>query len=63
MISRTSSSHNVRERKLQDEVYFKGRVCNILGCEARNREETDVCIAFMHRKSGKFMRFELNLSK
>jgi hypothetical protein len=31
--------------------------CNIPGCEARNREETEVCIAFMHRKSGKFSRF------
>jgi transposase InsO family protein len=27
------------------------------GCEARNRENTEVCIAFMHRKSGKFLRF------
>jgi hypothetical protein len=31
--------------------------CNIPGCEARNRENTGVCIAFMHRKSGKFLRF------
>jgi hypothetical protein len=31
--------------------------CNIPGCEARNREDTEVCIAFMHRKSGKFLRF------
>jgi hypothetical protein len=31
--------------------------CNIPGCEARNRENTEVCIAFMHRKSGKFLRF------
>jgi hypothetical protein len=31
--------------------------CNIPGCEARNRENTEVCIAFMHRKSGKFSRF------
>jgi hypothetical protein len=30
---------------------------NIPGCEARNRENTEVCIAFMHRKSGKFLRF------
>jgi hypothetical protein len=30
---------------------------NIPGCEARNREETEVCIAFMHRKSGEFSRF------
>jgi hypothetical protein len=34
-----------------------GVYCNILGCEARNRENTEVCIAFMHRKSGKFSRF------
>jgi hypothetical protein len=33
------------------------RHCNIPGCEARNRENTEVCIAFMHRKSGKFSRF------
>jgi hypothetical protein len=31
--------------------------CNIPGCEARNRENTEACIAFMHRKSGKFSRF------
>jgi hypothetical protein len=30
---------------------------NIPGCETRNREKTEVCIAFMHRKSGKFSRF------
>jgi hypothetical protein len=34
-----------------------GSSCNILGCEARNRENTEVCIAFMHRKSEKFSRF------
>jgi hypothetical protein len=38
-------------------------VCNIPGCEAKNREETVVCIAFMHRKSGKFSRFEVKLVK
>jgi hypothetical protein len=32
--------------------------CNIPGCEARNGEEAEVCIAFMHRKSGKFSRFK-----
>jgi hypothetical protein len=37
--------------------------CNIPGCEARNRENTEVCIAFMHRKSGKFSRFEIKLVK
>jgi hypothetical protein len=31
--------------------------CNIPGCEARNRENTEVCIAFMHKKSWKFLRF------
>jgi hypothetical protein len=31
--------------------------CNIPGCETRNRDNTEVCIAFMHRKSGKFSRF------
>jgi hypothetical protein len=25
-------------------------VCNIPGCEARNRENTEVCIAFIHPK-------------
>ena len=31
---------------------LRGRGCNILGLEATKRENTDVCIAFMHRKSG-----------
>jgi hypothetical protein len=30
---------------------------NIPGFETRKREETIVCIAFMHRKSGHFLRF------
>jgi hypothetical protein len=33
--------------------------CNIPEFETRNREETDVCIAFMHIKSGEFSRFQL----
>jgi hypothetical protein len=42
----------------QSKVYISAMIqCNIPGCEARNREETEVCIAFMHRKSGKFLRF------
>jgi hypothetical protein len=36
---------------------LRGRGCNIPGFETRKREETVVCIAFMHRKSGKFSRF------
>jgi predicted butyrate kinase (DUF1464 family) len=36
---------------------------NIPGCEARNRENTDVCIAFMHIKSEKFLRFSIKLVK
>jgi hypothetical protein len=32
--------------------------CNIPGCEARNRGETGMCIASMHRKSGEFSRFK-----
>jgi hypothetical protein len=32
--------------------------CNILVFEARNREEINVCIAFMHRKSGEFCAFK-----
>jgi hypothetical protein len=31
--------------------------CNIPGCKARNIENTEVCIAFMHRKSRKFSCF------
>jgi hypothetical protein len=27
-----------------------GTACNIPGCEARNRENIEVCIAFMHQK-------------
>jgi hypothetical protein len=30
--------------------------CNILGFETRNSKENDVCIAFMYRKPGKFLR-------
>jgi hypothetical protein len=28
--------------------------CNISGLEATKREETDMCIAFMHRNPGNF---------
>jgi hypothetical protein len=44
-------------------LILRGRVCNIPGCEARNRENTEVCIAFMHRKSEKFSRFYIKLVK
>jgi hypothetical protein len=44
-------------------LILRGRVCNIPGCEARNSENTEVCIAFMHRKSGKFSRFKKKLVK
>jgi hypothetical protein len=37
--------------------------CNILGFETRNIEETGVCIAFMHKKSGEFLRFYIKLAK
>jgi hypothetical protein len=40
-----------------DSSFLSVDECNIPGCEARNRENTEVCIAFMHRKSGKFSRF------
>jgi hypothetical protein len=63
MISITSSSHNVRECKLLMKFSLRGRVYNILRCETRNREKTDVCIAFMQRKSGKFSRFKIKLVK
>jgi hypothetical protein len=33
------------------------KYCNIPGCEARNRVETEMRIASMHRKFGKFLRF------
>jgi hypothetical protein len=39
------------------------RNCNISGFKAKNREETDVCIIFMHRKFGKFLRFLIKLIK
>jgi hypothetical protein len=31
-------------------LILRGRVYNIPRCEARNRENTEVCIAFMHQK-------------
>jgi hypothetical protein len=37
--------------------------CNILGLGVTKREETDVCTAFMHIKSGEFLRFHLKPSK
>jgi hypothetical protein len=36
-------------------ILLEVEYCNIPGCEARNRENTEVCIAFMHRKSGEFL--------
>jgi hypothetical protein len=48
---------------LEPYVGFMVVRCNIPGCEARNRENTEVCIAFMHRKSGKFSRFSIKLVK
>ncbi len=35
------------------------QTCNIPGFGVTKREETDVCIAFMHRKSGEFSRFKV----
>jgi hypothetical protein len=32
-------------------------LCSIPAFEVTNRGETEVCIAFIHRKSGKFLRF------
>ena len=34
-------------------------MCNIPGNGVTKLEETDVCIAFMHRKSGEFSRFKV----
>jgi hypothetical protein len=43
--------------ELLEHVTFRVVKCNIPGCEARNRENTEVCIVFMNRKTGKFLRF------
>jgi hypothetical protein len=40
-------------------LFMNPPVCNIPGFETRNREGTDMCIAFMHRKSREFLRFQL----
>jgi hypothetical protein len=37
--------------------------CNIPGIGVTKIEETDVCIAFMHRKSGEFSRFKVKQSQ
>jgi hypothetical protein len=50
-------------REEREGVGERERWCNIPGCEARNRENTEVCIAFMHRKSEKFSRFLIKLVK
>ena len=41
---------------------LRGRGCNIPGLEATKWENTKVCIAFMHRKSGEFSRFQIKLT-
>jgi hypothetical protein len=41
------------------DVDFTDGYCNIPGLEARKRENTRVCIAFMHRKSAGFSRVHL----
>jgi hypothetical protein len=38
-------------------------ICNIPGNGVTKIEETDVCIAFMHRKSGEFSRFKVKQSQ
>jgi hypothetical protein len=42
---------------------LRGRDCNIPGNGVTKIEETDVCIAFMHRKSGEFSRFKVKQSQ
>jgi hypothetical protein len=37
--------------------------CNIPGNGVKKIEETDVSIAFMHRKSGEFSRFKVKQSQ
>jgi hypothetical protein len=42
---------------------LRGRDCNIPGIGVTKIEEADVCIAFMHRKSGEFSRFKVKQSQ
>jgi hypothetical protein len=40
---------------------LRRRGCNIPGFGVTKREETEKCIAFMHRKSGEISRFQMKL--
>jgi hypothetical protein len=62
----TSQIHTPkRERDQTSRTKFslRGRDCNIPGIGVTKIEETDVCIAFMHRKSGEFSRFKVKQSQ
>jgi hypothetical protein len=47
-----------RRRRRRGGGVEETRVCNIPGFGVTKMEETDVCIAFMHRKSGEFSFFK-----
>jgi hypothetical protein len=55
-----STSLNIQQRRY---MCIELGDCNIPVFGVTKIEETDVCIAFMHRKSGEFSRFCLKLSK
>ena len=58
----TSQFHTPkRERAQTSRMKFnlRGRDCNIPGFGVTKIEETDVCIAFMHRKSGEILSFQI----
>ena len=61
----TSQIHTPKRERVQTsrtKFSLRGRGCNIPGFGVTKIEETDVCIAFMHRKSGEFSRFQIKLT-
>ena len=46
-------------QKIPRKERFQLGLCNIPGIGVTKIEETGVCIAFMHRKSGEFSRFKV----
>ena len=62
----TSQIHTPKRERYQTsrtKFSLRGRDCNIPGIGVTKIEETDVCIAFMHRKSGEFSRFKVKQSQ
>ena len=58
----TSQFHTPKRESAQTsrtKFSLRGRDCNIPRFGVTKIEETDVCIAFMHRKSGEFSRFQV----